>query len=133
MDKRTTITGLKHLASLISARDELDRCVTYGIDDQTEKNLISIKRKHFKGKEIGCPSLANQTFGIIKIEEKTPPFTYSTYIYATLGSALAAIAFLPQIIGWGGYFVVLLGAVLLMGILLIRKKYKLRKKRRIRC
>lgn len=135
MDNQLTIETLRHLASLLTAREELTSLVSYKANDQTTQKLRAIRNKFFDGEAIRRPSLASYSLNIIKEEEstKTPPFSYSTYAYCTLGVALATIAFLPQIIGWTGYFIVLIGAIALMLVLISKKKNEIEseKKRKL--
>lgn len=116
MDKQATIETLKRLTSLISAREELDNLVSYEIDDQTSRNLADIRNKYFDWRGIPCPELVSKAycFELVKAEEKRPASTGGFFRYVILAYVLVTITFLPQIIGWIGWFIGL-AAIILWG------------------
>lgn len=115
MDKQATIETLQRLSSLISAREELDNLDAYEIDDQTSQTITNISNKYFDWKGIPYPELVSKAycFELIKDEKKPKSSSSGTYIYAILAYVCITITFLPQIIGWIGWFIGL-GAITLL-------------------
>lgn len=132
MDKQTTISTLKRLVSLISAREELDKLISYGIDDQTKRNLYDIKYNHFKDVEIEPPSLTRETFDMFKGQKKESAhsFEFGIYLYCALGFVLLTIAFLPQIIGWTGYLISAICVFVIAVMLMLCHKMRINNERK---
>lgn len=116
MDKQTAIETLKRLASLISAKKELEDTVLDDIDRQTTSNLKSIRAKFFDRWDILHPSLARETLNVIK-NEAPESSTDKGCLYGVIGFLALTISFLPLIIGWTAYLILLTAIVVLFLII----------------
>lgn len=117
MDKQTTIETLKRLASLISAKKELEGPVLDDIDRQTTSNLRSIRDKYFDRKGVLHPGLARDTLNIVTNKEPESSTSNRGCLYGAIGFLAFTICFLPLIIGWTAYLILLAAIVVLLLII----------------
>lgn len=119
MDKQTAIETLKRLASLISAKKELEGPVLDDIDRQTTSNLRSIRDKFFDQRGILHPQLARYSLKNVIKNKEPESSTNSGCLYCAIGFLAVTICFLPQIIGWTAYLILLTAIV----VFLLRIKF----------